>query len=619
MANPEFFQNEFQRYATNGFIGDPNGEPAYGYMRVSSKGQAEEGRSGLPRQIERIHLKALEQNVKVSWDMIYADDHTGFEFQDRPQLQKLLSEIRSNNRRGNTLIIENIDRLSRNAEWHQGYLLEQLKKNNVEIYAWKDMGNRITRMVLGVVAQDGMEDSLGRMKAGTMKKLLDGKITAKRPSYGYQFVDSNGDPNGKVRKDTHYGIYEPEAEVVRMIFNRVASGTGLKILCNELQNLYPPPKGNTWYPTILSRFIKSEVYKGWYIGNKLKLVKVEQTKTQGKLTNEKPKFYNDVEERPKEEWIYVAVPPIVSDELWQQANDMLIKNSTMAKRNSKNNYLLTGLMKCATCDSSYVGYTAKWKNAPNGKEFLSSKYRCSSNVQPKIIKDSLHCNQGIISGKKIEEAIWEIICKTMVDPDPMLKALDDIYNNEDNAQIGSQINHIKNEIESCDLEDKRVRKGYNSGVYTEQETIEEREIIRRRKEKLEISLEKLNGNLMTYQQFLAQKEMIISMSQAFRAKKLDMDAPFELKRAVIKTMIDRIVINTPKNFFEVSGIIKGTWSFVNNPSSDDESRIGLHTARKTLTNIEWKIQFYFDNPDKLSLFIVPSSRVIDDSPTVSII
>jgi DNA invertase Pin-like site-specific DNA recombinase len=99
MANPDFFQNEFQRYAVNGFIGDSNGEPAYGYMRVSSKGQAEEGRSGLPRQIERIHLKALEQHVKISWDMIYADDHTGFEFQDRPQLQKLLSEIRSNNRR----------------------------------------------------------------------------------------------------------------------------------------------------------------------------------------------------------------------------------------------------------------------------------------------------------------------------------------------------------------------------------------------------------------------------------------------------------------------------------------------------------------------------------------
>jgi site-specific DNA recombinase len=621
MANPEFFQKEFQRYATNGFIGDPNGEPAYGYMRVSSKGQAEEGRSGLPRQVEHLHDKALIEHCKISWDMIFADDHTGFEFEDRPQLQKLLSEVRTNKRRANKLVIENIDRLSRNAEWHQGYLLEQLKKNEVFVYSWKDIGNRITRTVLGVVAQEGMEDSKERMKIGTLKKLESGRITSKRPAYGYQFVDSLGNPNGKVKRDTHYGIYEPEAEIVRIIFNQVSLGIGLKTICDELENLYPPPKNcKIWYPTIISRFIKSELYKGIYIGNRLKLVKVEQTKSQGKLINEKPKMKSVLIERPKEEWKYAPVPPIVSEELWQRANDMIVKNSTMAKRNSKNNYLLTGLMKCATCGYSYVGYTNKWKNTPNGKLFLSSKYHCASNVQPKVIKDSLQCNQGVISGKKIETEIWKIICETMENPDPMIKALERVYNNEDNAQINSQINHIKNQIESCDLEDRRVKKGYNSGVYSEQETIEEREIIRQRKEKLESSLSRMQGRMMTYHQFLAQKERILEISESFRANKIDMDTPFELKRAVVKTLIDNIVINTRTQFFEVTGILKGTWSLADKNSNGDNSLIGLHTARKTLLNVEWKVQFYFDNPEKSSLFIVPFdsfSNVIDVSPMTS--
>src|SRR6266545_5411394 len=98
MANPKFFKDEFDKLATNGSIGDPNGELSYALLRVSSSGQAEEGRTGLPRQIMNIHEAAVKNGLRIPWEFVFADDHTGFEFEDRPELNRLFGELRSHKR-----------------------------------------------------------------------------------------------------------------------------------------------------------------------------------------------------------------------------------------------------------------------------------------------------------------------------------------------------------------------------------------------------------------------------------------------------------------------------------------------------------------------------------------
>src|SRR5438105_3767424 len=111
-------KNDFDALATDGYIGDPAGQPAYIYIRVSSEEQAEEGRSGLPRQIQHCHEIAKQHGYKISWDTCFADDHSGFEFRDRPELNRLRREYASPGRRANAVVIEHLDRLSRNSEWH---------------------------------------------------------------------------------------------------------------------------------------------------------------------------------------------------------------------------------------------------------------------------------------------------------------------------------------------------------------------------------------------------------------------------------------------------------------------------------------------------------------------
>src|SRR5690242_20012068 len=138
MANSTFFKPAFDELAHDGYIGDPRGQLAYGYIRVSDSDQAEDGRSGLPRQIEHIHEAARRHGYKISWELVFADDCSGFTFEERPALSLLRREYRSSQHRANAVVIEHLDRLSRHADWHQGFLLDEMHQHGIHTVFWKE-------------------------------------------------------------------------------------------------------------------------------------------------------------------------------------------------------------------------------------------------------------------------------------------------------------------------------------------------------------------------------------------------------------------------------------------------------------------------------------------------
>jgi hypothetical protein len=124
-------EREFNRLGRQAVVGNPRGKLAYGYLRVSSGGQAKEGRSGLHRQLEHIAAKAAEEGLALPWDMIYCDDHTEFRFEDRPGLKQATSDSQGKPQ-GSKLIVEQTDRMSRDHAWRYGYLPEQFLDSGVE-------------------------------------------------------------------------------------------------------------------------------------------------------------------------------------------------------------------------------------------------------------------------------------------------------------------------------------------------------------------------------------------------------------------------------------------------------------------------------------------------------
>lgn len=82
-----------------------------------------------------------------------------------------------------------------------------------------------------------------------------------------------------------------------------------------------------WGDGAVSHILKNETYCGlWHYG---------------KRKNGRP--------NPRSHWLAVAVPPIISRELWNKAQRQKEHNRAMAKRNEKYNYLIGRRVTCGMC------------------------------------------------------------------------------------------------------------------------------------------------------------------------------------------------------------------------------------------------------------------------------
>ena len=115
----------------------------------------------------------------------------------------------------------------------------------------------------------------------------------------------------------------------------------------------------------MSNMISNLKYKGYYVGNKVKVID---------MFTKKQKFL------PPEEWVMFKdetgeiVPAIVSEELWNQTNAVLRRRSEDVKNlqivcNSEN--LLTSKLYCTCCGTPYYR-----KESKSRKDIISSKWIC---------------------------------------------------------------------------------------------------------------------------------------------------------------------------------------------------------------------------------------------------
>ena len=557
MPNSAFFKEAFDRFATNGVIGDPRGLDAYGYLRVSTDQQADEGRTGLPRQIKHVHEAALREGYRVPWNMIYADDESGF-ILERPAINDLLQEVARQDRKAHVVLIEHLDRLSRDADWHQGYLLHLFqKKHNMEVIFWKQYSSRVERMVMGAISQDGMERSKNIMSEGKLEKVKSGRVlVGPNVAFGFRKVDLQGQVSPDTKRNTTYGIVEEEAVLVRHIYEQLAYyGNTLYKLSEQLNQKYKPPRRmRYWDRHFLYELVRNTVYKGKFAAFRWHVVQEEVTDPITGIT----KKVRRNKERPQSEWVLVDVPAIVSEELWEAANGAMEKNKANAKRNAKHDYLLTGLLRCSMCGRSFVGQRCHTKNKAGEITHHNYYYKCSSKLGAPHSRNE--CSALTVRQDVLENAVWTVVRDVIDNPELILGYLDEQYSSEANQRLADRIAFIEQEITAAEKADKKALDLYNADGYTAQEYAEIHKGYKERVIMLKKDIAEQANKYVSPEKVEAQKRFILEMTARARAYKIGDNPPQDVKRALIKIACNRIIINQPEGKFTITGEINGTWS-----------------------------------------------------------
>ena len=170
--------------------------------------------------------------------------------------------------------------------------------------------------------------------------------------------------------------------------------------------------GNKIAHTTMSGIISNPKYKGYYVGNKVRIVD---------MFTKKQKFL------PPKEWVMFKdetgeiVPALVSEELWDKANEILRRRSEDVKtRQGICNHanLLTGKLFCSHCGAPYYRRESKSKDGT-----VNSKWVCSN----KINNGADACPSFPIYENEIKPILFEVFSETRVDVEAMIESYNEMF------------------------------------------------------------------------------------------------------------------------------------------------------------------------------------------------
>ena len=172
-------------------------------------------------------------------------------------------------------------------------------------------------------------DTRQKSIAGTAERAKKGIFCGGIPPLGYNIV------NGQ------YEVNEQEAETVKIIFSEYAIGSSYNAIIENLHGR-PGKFGRPLGKNSLHDILKNERYIGIFTWNK-HIMRVMRKWAGGKPN-------------PNVIRIEGVIPPIIDRETWERVQKRMSQHNRKAANKAKREYLLSGLIECATCGAAYVGH-----------------------------------------------------------------------------------------------------------------------------------------------------------------------------------------------------------------------------------------------------------------------
>lgn len=350
----------------------------------------------------------------------------------RPEGARLLADAVAG--KFDTVLFYRLDRFGRDSRLIHN-ALGLLDEAGVQVRSMTEAFDTSTpsgKLMFGMLASFAAferDSIIARSKEGTERLAREGIWLGGIRPFGYQVDGTKRNARITPSEEPIPGHTMSEAAVVRFIYHALAEEKRTCVWVSERLNALGIPPSYTldgreiqqntrkvttagiWRPGRIRGIVISTTYKGIH--------------RYGKRSGQE----RDVIERP--------VPALVSEEVWQKAQDTLHGNLKTSPRNMKADYLLRGKMKCGLCGLTYVGtgFFHKKRNAegvdvPVGEK--RSYYVCNGRHagRGKYGLVNQRCPAKSVPGA-VEELVWGDIESFARNPGEVIAQLRTRYQNND--------------------------------------------------------------------------------------------------------------------------------------------------------------------------------------------
>ena len=261
--------------------------------------------------------------------------------------------------------------------------------------------------IMSSIAQEEIRKLSERVRFGYKRSVEKGIVPGSNNIYGYT------KNKGKLVID------EEQAKSIRLIFETyVSENIGVHRLGFKLFEEYGVTNysGKPIAGTVIKNIIRNPKYKGYFCAHKETTVDYHDRK--------RKRFKRD-------EWIVYkdneTCPPIVSEELWDKANEILDarskKHDQINKNNKYNKFPFSGLMHCHFDGATFVRGTYQ---IGKGDRSRRRKFWACNNYRIHGKKKTEGCNSPVLYYEELVEVCKKILNMILVCQDDLISEINDM-------------------------------------------------------------------------------------------------------------------------------------------------------------------------------------------------
>ena len=455
------------------------------WIRVSTEDQA---RGESPEHHEkraRFYAESKGWEVKEVYNL---EAVSGKSVIDHPETKRMLEHIKTGHVTG--LIFSKLARLARNTR----ELLEFadiFREHNADLVSLQESidtstpAGRLFYTMIAAMAQWEREEIAERVAASVPIRAKLGKPLGGIAPFGYQWKEKKlvPDPN--------------EAPVSKLIYELFIEHQRKKTVARILNERgYRTRKGEKFSDTTIGRLLRDPTAKG--------LHRLNYTKSLG--DNKKWVL------KPKEDWVFMKVDPIVSEELWDRCNAILDEQEKKRRPARKAVHLFTGFAFCDCGNKMYVP-----SNSPK-----YTCYQCRNKISIDDLEEVFHqqLKTFFFTPAEINDYLNEAD-RLIKEREDLLKSLE-----EERRKVESEMSKVYRSYIEDQIDVKEYGKQYKP--------------LTERRDQIENQIPELQGEIDFLRIQYLSSDQILNEAKDLYSRWLKLTA--DEKRKIIENITEKIII-----------------------------------------------------------------------------
>ena len=494
------------------------------YARVST--DAQEARGTIGSQLTLLRERVATEGHELVAE--YTDDGLSGARLDRPGLDALRDAAEAGQIEGVWCL--SADRLARMYAY-QVIVLDELSRHGVTVrfhdtpQIEDDPQARLLTQVQGVIAEYERAKIAERYRRGKLWRARVGEVIAWKVPYGYRRIPRVGE------RPAHLEVFEHEAAVVRRIFDDyVRKDISMRQIAKGLNRdgIRSPTGRAVWSVSTIGRILRNEAYIGRVYYNRTETV--PQRRHAGKTRQV---------QRPRDQWIAIAVPAILDETLFEAAQRVSRDNSRWNPRRAEpGHWLLRGLVKCGHCG---VGVSCHKMRGRNGT--FHRYYYCHNHDPLKAGGEHLRCPERNIRADALDTFVFEQVRDTLLRPEVLLAGEHAVSARREpvaDELLQAQLAKLQRKNNAITAERRRLVDLYQAALIDREELLRRSKEVQDRKQSVEQQCDALIAQRKELARQNALRERIIGFSATVGATIDHLD--FEQRQKLLRLVVEQVLV-----------------------------------------------------------------------------